>query len=168
MLRAIQNRTVWKKAGVSRGLTPALTYAYTHSHTQTLEPIWIWSTLPYRFTEYWNAWMKMDRISSNVIQRRLLVIARTHLGFSVCCHFLTQPASGGTKCDGLYVPLIPLQREITRDAENEPGIHRHVFTRCPKSRSGSLWPPPFPLSISPDQYVIEQSPIKVKYPGHAS
>lgn len=56
--------------------------------------------------------MKMDRISWNVIQRRLLVIAGPHLGFHVCCHLLTQPASGGSKCDGLYVPLIPLQKEI--------------------------------------------------------
>lgn len=71
--------------------------------------------------------MKMDRISWNVIQRRLLVIARPHLGFCVCCHLLTQPASGRPKCDGLYVPLIPLQREITRDAEYEPDSHGHFL-----------------------------------------
>lgn len=71
--------------------------------------------------------MKMDRISWNAIQRRLLVIAGPHLGFHVCCHLLSQAASGGSKCDGLYVPLIPLQREITRDAEYEPDIHGHAF-----------------------------------------
>lgn len=71
--------------------------------------------------------MKMDRISWNVIRRRLLVIAGPHLGFLVCCHLLTQPAHGGSKCDGLYVPLIPLEREITRDAEYKPDIHGYAF-----------------------------------------
>lgn len=76
--------------------------------------------------------MKMDRISWNVIRRRLLVIAGPHLGFRVGCHLLTQPASGGSKCDGLYVPLIPLQRVITRDAEYEPDIHSHASLEMSK------------------------------------
>lgn len=156
---------VWGRGGMN------MTYACTHTQTRThkpKEPIWIWSTLPYHFIEHWNAWMKMDRISWNVIQRRLLVIAGPHLGFHVHCHFLTQRASGGFKCDGFYVPLIPLEGEITRDAKNEPGIHGHAFCRCPKSRSRSLWPAARPFFNSTDQYVIEQSPIKVKYSGHAS
>lgn len=50
--------------------------------------------------------------------------------FRVCCHLLSQPASGGPKCDGLYVPLIPpppQQKEITWDAQYEADIHGHAF-----------------------------------------
>lgn len=91
-----------------------MTYAYTHTDTHKhIEPIWIWSTLPHHFTEHWNAWMKMDRISWNVIRRRLLVIAGPLLGFRVCCHLLTQPARGGSKCDGLYTcPWFPYKGKL--------------------------------------------------------
>lgn len=103
----------------------------------------------------------MDRISWNAIQARLLVIAGLHLGFHACCHLLTQPAIAGPKCDGFYVPVVPLQREITRDAENEPDIHGHAFAHV---QSRGLRP--FPNSA--DQCVIVHSPINVKYSGHTS
>lgn len=45
----------------------------------------------------------------------------------------------GPKCDGLYVPLIPLQREITWDAEDQPDIHGNAFADVQESRSWSLW-----------------------------
>lgn len=90
--------------------------------------------------------MKMDRISWNVIQGRLLVIAGPHLGFCLCCHLLTQPASGGSKCDGFYVPLIPLQREITRDSEYEPDIHGHAFADAQSQGLGHFGPLPVPSS----------------------
>lgn len=57
----------------------------------------------------------------------------------------------GPKCDGLYVPLIPLQREITWDAEDQPDIHGHAFADVQKSRSRSLWSSG---CLYPDQYVI--------------
>lgn len=101
----------------------------------------------------------MDRISWNVIQWRLLVIARPHLGFHVCCHLLTQPVMAGPKCDGFYVPLVPLQREITRVAEYKTDIHGHAFARV---RSQGL----HPFLKTPDQYVIESN--QVKYLGHTS
>lgn len=93
--------------------------------------------------------MKMDRISWNVIRRRLLVIARTLLGFHICCHLLTQPARGGSKCDGLYVILIPLQREITRDAECKPDIHGHSFANVQSQGLGhfGLLPVPSPTQL---------------------
>lgn len=92
----------------------------------------------------------MDRISWNVIRWRLLVIAGPHLGFRVCCHLLTQPARGESKCDGLYVPLIPLQREITRDAEYKLDIHGHAPDFCQSQGLGHFGLPPVP---SPTQLI---------------
>lgn len=88
----------------------------------------------------------MDRISWNVIQGRLLVIAGPYLGFCVCCHLLTQPASGRSKCDGFYVPLIPLQREITRDPEYEPNIHGYAFADVQSQGLGHFGLLPVPSS----------------------
>lgn len=93
--------------------------------------------------------MKMDRISWNVIRRRLLVIAGPHLGFHVCCHLFTQPASGGSKCDGLYVPLIPRQREIISNAKYAPDIHGHAFADVQSQGLGhfGLLPVPSPTQL---------------------
>lgn len=87
------------------------------------------------------------------------------LGFFACCHLLTQPADGGPKCDGLYVPLIPLQREITWDAECKPDIHGHAFANVKVSVILVFC---LSLSHTSDQYVIERRPIKVNYSRHAS
>lgn len=74
----------------------------------------------------------------------------------------------GPKCDGLYVPLVPLQREITWDAEYQPDIHGHAFANVQESRSRSLWSSgrlyPAPLINMSSQ----QGPIKEKSSRHAS
>lgn len=64
----------------------------------------------------------------------------------------------GPKCDGLYVPLIPLQREITWDGEYQADIHGHAFANVQESRSRSLWSSWASLSSAADQYVIAAEP----------
>ncbi len=108
MLRTIQNRMGWNS-----WWSLEMTYANTHTDTtQHIKPIWIWSTLPHNFTEHWNAWMKMDRISWNVIRGRLLVIAGPHLGFRVCCHLPTQRLVVGLNAMGFTCPWFPYKGKL--------------------------------------------------------
>lgn len=62
---------------------------------------------------------------------------------------LTHPASGGSKCDGFYVPLILLQKEITGDAAYEPDIHGHAFAGVQSQGLGhfGLLPVPSPTQL---------------------
>lgn len=72
-------------------------------HRTNLNPV----TLPHHFSEHWNAWMKMDSISQNVIRGRLLVIAGLHSG--LCCHLLTQP---GLNVMGFMCPWFPYKGKL--------------------------------------------------------
>lgn len=74
----------------------------------------------------------------------------------------------GPKRDVVYVPLIPLQRGITWDVEDQPDIHGHAFADVQESRSRSLWScgclyPARLINMS-----LQQRPIKLKSSRHAS
>lgn len=131
----------------------------TNRHTRCTEPIWIRSARPHYFTEHWNAWMKMDRISRNII--RLLVIAGLHsvvlslthpvglwwdlnvMGFMCPCFPYNGKLPGMVKISQT-VTVMPLQvfRSQGLGHFDRLGVSiQHGWSICHCSRAQSNWNP---------------------------